>query len=80
MKILDSHAQPIEAEAPQCFEVLARGDARVDFNSDFGIGGKGKARADRSKQVFDLVRREICWGAAAPMKLDDFALFRKRCD
>src|SRR5437879_5469682 len=76
MKILDSHAQPIEAEVPQGLEVVARSNAGIDFNSDFRIRGKGESRADRSKQVFNLVRREICWSAAAPMKLDDFALFR----
>src|ERR1700675_2764444 len=76
MKILDSHAQSIEAEPPQCLQVLARGHARVDFDSDFRIGGEVKSGANRPNQVFDLVWREIGWSAAAPRKLDDLALFR----
>src|SRR4029077_4311332 len=39
MEVLDSHAQAIESQAAQSLEVLARSDARVDFNTDFRVGG-----------------------------------------
>src|ERR1700719_5303061 len=76
MEVLDSHTQAIESQAAQSFEVRARSDARVDFNADFRVGGKRKARAHGAEQVFDLLGGEIRWSSAAPMKLHDFTIFR----
>jgi len=65
-------ARPIEAEGRSVSRCRAR-HARVDFNSDFRIGGKAKRAADRPNRSSALVRREI-FGVPPPNELDDFAL------
>ena len=42
MEILNAHAQAIEAEAPQCFQMLRAGDARIDLDADFGVRAQMK--------------------------------------
>src|SRR6267142_1952978 len=76
MEVLNAHAQPIEAEAPQSFQVLAGRHSRIDFNSNLGPGGERKPGAHRGKQIFDLLWSQIRRGAATPMKLNDLALLR----
>src|SRR4029077_3305299 len=76
MEILDSHAQAIESQAAQSFEVLAGRDARVDLNADLRVGCKRKASAHSSKQVFDLFGGQIGRSSATPMKLHDLTVFR----
>src|SRR6267154_571488 len=76
MEILNSHAQPIEAEAPQGLEVFARSYSRINLNSNLSAGGKRKPGAHGRKQIFNLLGRQIGGGAAAPMKLNDLAPLR----
>ena len=45
VEILDAQAQAVEAEAAQAFEMLAAGDAGVDFDADLGVGREGEALA-----------------------------------
>src|SRR2546423_4109472 len=40
MKILNAHAEPVEAEATQSFEVVSRGHARIHFDADFRVGSE----------------------------------------
>src|SRR6267378_5509442 len=76
VEILNAHAQAIEAKAPQSFQVLARRDSRIDFNTDLSTGGERKPGAHGRKQIFNLIGSQIGGGTAAPMKLDDLALLR----
>ena len=76
LEILNAHAEAVEAEAAQGFEVRAAGDARVDFDSDFGVGREGKSLARVAEEIFHLRGREIRRRAAAPVELDHGALFR----
>lgn len=55
--------------------MFAAGDAGVDFNADFGVGGEGKVILGEAEEIFDLGRSEIGGRAAAPMKLDYRAIF-----
>src|SRR5262249_39608246 len=71
MKILNTHAKAIEAEAAQNFQMVAIRNARVHFNTEFGVGSKGKAVPRERKQLFDLLRSEIGWCATAPVELHD---------
>src|ERR1700751_2571848 len=76
MEILNSHAQAIESQAPQRFQVRARSHPRIDFDAYFRVGCERKARTNSSEQVLDLFRCQIRGRSAAPMKLHDLALFR----
>src|SRR5256714_2354551 len=40
MKILNAHAEPVESEAAQSFEVVSRSDARIHFDADFRVGSE----------------------------------------
>ena len=74
MKILNAHAQAVEAETAQGFEMLAAGDARIDFDADFGVGREGEALAGEAEEIFHLRGREIGGRAAAPVELHDGAI------
>lgn len=74
MKILNAHAQAIEAELAESFQMIERGDARIDFDADFGVGRKSEMLASEAEEIFDLRGREIRGSAAAPMELGDRAL------
>ena len=78
VEILDAHAQAIEAEAAQAFEVLLAGDARVDFDADLGVGSEGEALRRVAEQVFHLRGREVGRRAAAPVELHDRARARDK--
>src|SRR5689334_9863332 len=71
MKILNSHAKPVEAELAERFKVRARSDAGIHFDADFAVGRKMKTFARKSEQVLNLLRRKIGGRAAAPVKLHD---------
>lgn len=75
MEILDAHAETIEAELAKSGEMIAGGDARVDFNADFSVGSEGEVIARVAEEIFDLRRSEIGGRAAAPVELRDGAIF-----
>src|SRR5580693_5527658 len=54
MEILNPHAQAVKPEPPQRFEVFARCDPRVDFDSDLRVGGEAKAFSSSPEQIFNL--------------------------
>ena len=76
LKILDAHAESIEPEAPQSFQVRAIRDARVHFNSNLGVGRKRKPLPRVTEKVFHLRGTEIRGRAAAPVELNHGPLFR----
>src|SRR5260370_9161798 len=76
MEILNSHAQTIEAKAPQGLEVFARSYSRINLDSNLGAGGKRKPGAHGRKQIFNLLGSQIGGGSAAPMKLTDLPPLR----
>ena len=69
IEILDAHAEAIEAEAAQGFQMRAVGDARIDFDADFSVGREGKLLGERAEKIFHLRGRQIGGRAAAPVKL-----------
>jgi len=75
MKILDAHAEAVETELAESFEMLAAGDAGIDFDADFSVGRESEMFAREAVQIFDLRRSEIGGSAAAPVELDDRAIF-----
>ncbi len=79
LKILNAHAQAIEAQAAQRFQLSAAGDARVHFDANFGIGSKRKAVVRVLEKIFHLCDRQIRWRAAAPVKLDNRTFARNFC-
>src|ERR1700730_8618523 len=76
MKVLDAHAESIEAQAAQRLEMFARSDAWVDLDADFCIWRKIKILARKTEQVGKLFRRQISWRATAPMKLHHWSFPR----
>src|SRR3989442_10900100 len=75
MKVLDAHAQTVKTQLAKRFEMLPGGDSRIDFDADFAVGGELEALARETEQILDLFRRQVSGCAAAPMKLDDRAIF-----
>ncbi len=71
MKILDAHAEAVETEFAKSFEMIAAGDARIDFDADFGVGRESEVLAREAEEVFDLRGSEIGGSAAAPVELHD---------
>ena len=55
----------------KAFEMLHAGDARIDFDADFGVGSEGKALGREAEEIFHLRRREVGGRAAAPVELHD---------
>ena len=49
VKILDAHAEAVEAELAESFQMLARGDARVNLDADFRVWCEMEMRARESK-------------------------------
>src|ERR1700719_1110213 len=49
MKILDAHAEPVEAQATQSFQMFASGHPGIDLDSDFRVRRKVKMFACASK-------------------------------
>ena len=75
LEILNAHAEPVESQPAQSFQVRATGDARIDLDSDFRVRREGKALARVQKKIFHLRGREIGRRAAAPVELDHAAFF-----
>ena len=73
VEVLDAHAESVEAEIAKDDEMVAGGDAGVDFDADFGFGREGEVFASIGEEIVDLRRSEIGGSAAAPMELHDFA-------
>ena len=40
MKILNAHAEAVETQFAEGFKVFAAGDAGVDLDADFSVGGE----------------------------------------
>ena len=45
LEILNAHAEPVESETPQRFQMRAAGHARIDFDSDLGVRRERKPLA-----------------------------------
>src|ERR1700680_1917781 len=69
MEILDAHAEAVETEFAEGFEVFARRDTRIDFDADFGVGREREVIPGEAEKVFDLRRSQIGGSAAAPVEL-----------
>src|SRR5882762_7163471 len=70
MEVLNAHAQTVEAELAQSFEMLAGGHARVDLDANFTVGVEMEALFGKCKQVLNLFGCQVRRRAAAPMELD----------
>src|SRR5580704_2753519 len=55
--------------------MFAAGDARVNFDADFSVGGEGEVIACEAEEVFDLWRSQVGGSATAPVELDYGAIF-----
>src|SRR6266704_639982 len=75
MKVLDAHAQTIKAQLVKRFEMLTRGDSRIDFDANFAVGGELEVLPRETEQILDLFRRQVSGCAAAPVELYDRAIF-----
>src|SRR5205823_13277812 len=74
LKILNAHAQPVEAQLAEGLEMRARSDAGIDFYPDFTVRRELKTLARKLEKVFNLLRRKISWRAAAPVELHHGAI------
>src|ERR1700736_3234602 len=73
MKVLNAHAQSIEAQAAQRLQMRLCGDARIDLNANFRVRGESKTFRCVMKKTFHLIGGQIRGRAPAPVKLDDGA-------
>src|SRR5208283_4649788 len=62
---LHTQAHAIHAAVNECFQNLVRDRARSAFDSDLSRGRDLETVADRTKQSFQLIRREHRWRASA---------------
>ena len=76
LEILNAHAQAVEAEAAQGFQVRAIGDARINFDADFRIRREGKSLARVAEKIFHLRGSQIGGRSAAPVKLNHRTILR----
>src|SRR5467141_4570472 len=76
MEVLNAHAQTVEAELAQGFEMLAGGYARVDLYAYFTVGVEMKVLFGECEQILDLFGSQVRWRAAAPMELHHGAILR----
>src|SRR5215469_13689467 len=56
LKILNPHAQPVEAQLAKSFQMCAGGDAGIDLDADFALWSKGKMVARKFEKALDLLR------------------------
>ncbi len=75
MEVLNAHAETVEAELAEGFEMLAGGYAGIDLDAYFTFGVEMEMLFGECEQVFDLCRCEVGWSAAAPMELDHGTIF-----
>ena len=78
MKILNAHAQAVEAEPPQRFKMRVRRHARIDLDADLRVRRERKSLGREAEQAFHLFRRQIRRRAAAPVKLHNGPFVGKR--
>src|SRR6516165_8772460 len=76
LEILDAHAEAVEAHLANLFHMGARGNARINLNTNFSVAGKRETLARVGEEILNLFRREVGGSAAAPMELDDLAFAR----
>src|SRR6266851_7016930 len=76
VEVLNAHAETVEAELAQSFEVLAGGYTRVDFDTNLAVGVEMEMLFRECEEILDLLGGEVGWRATAPMELDDRAIFR----
>src|ERR1700752_487554 len=76
MEVLNAHAEPIESQAPQAFQVSPRRNTQINLDSDFCVFREAEVVTSDSEQVLNLLRRQIRGSAAAPMKLYDLSIAR----
>src|SRR5260370_1202466 len=76
MEILNAHAETVEAELAQSFEMLARGHAGVDLDANLTVGVEMEMLFGACEQILDLCGCQVGWRAAAPMKLDHRAILQ----
>ena len=76
VEVLNAHAETVEAELAQSFEMLAGGYARVDLDAYFTVGVEMKVLFGECEQILDLIGCQVRWRAAAPMELDHGAILR----
>ena len=76
LKILNTHAQAIESEPPQRFQVRAAGDARVHLNTNFGVRREREPFARVAEKILHLRWRQKRRRTSSPVELDDRPLLR----
>src|SRR6267378_5559045 len=76
VEVLNAHAETVEAELAQSFEMLAGGHARVDLYAYFTVGVKMKVLFGECEQILNLFGCQVRWRAAAPMELNHGTILR----
>src|SRR5277367_6523834 len=76
LKILDAHAEAVEAEAAQGFQMSAIGNARINLDADLRVWGEGKSLARVAEQIFHLRGSQIGGRSATPVKLNHGTVLR----
>src|SRR5216684_1781631 len=76
MEVLNAHAETVEAEFVQRFEMLARGYTGVDFDPNLTVGVEMEMFFRECEEILDLLGCQVGGSAAAPMELDYGAILR----
>src|SRR5882672_9040390 len=76
LEVLDAHAETVEAQLAESFEMLAGSYAGIDFDADFTVGIEMEMLFREGEEILDLLGREVGGCAAAPVELDDRTIFR----
>src|SRR6266478_5947918 len=76
MEVLNAHAETVEAEFAQRFEMLARGYTGVDFDPNLTVGVEMEMFFCECEEILDLLGCQVGGSAAAPMELDYGAILR----
>ena len=71
LKVLNAHAEAVEAELAESFEMCTGGHARVNFDANLAFGVEMEMLFGEREQILDLLGRQIGWRAAAPVELHD---------
>src|SRR5207237_8641904 len=71
LKVLNAHAEAVEAELAESFEMCAGGDAGVDFDANLAVGVKMEMLFGEREQILDLLGRQIGWSAADPVEMQE---------
>ncbi len=69
MKILNPHAQPVESQLAQRFQVRLRRHPRIDLDPDLRVRRKFKPLGRKPEKLFHLPGHQIRRRPAAPVKL-----------